>query len=419
MCQLTFLQGDAPIVKAMLGNLTLTNANDNNKDGHGFYFFKPISKYYRTKDSGSDLVFNSDYWDIVEKCVGDNDEVAVLSHVRSASIGFKAVKTLNAHPFIVDNIILAHNGTLDTDNEKLEIKNRIDSFWFAHRLAAIVNKKKLTPEHIAKTMEDFTGKFAFLIVDLSQPTKLFIVKGRTADLHYGIWKDKAGNNRCYTINTSKMNMYNIAAPMFWRSIIGEDITLEKDAIVEFEDESIYIWDTKTKLLEKTDVEIKERYPVVKTTTHHANSREGDNGYWNNYGRPEVNRNYSGSHGENSIEKLTGRICNKAYKFSLCFSEVNYLFVMMFGYSILFSEKDDLLIFEELIDKLENVWKTQGKGKKETKWKNVRSLFAIQQEHTPMIEMYEKFPKLKFPWWFNSKAGFKNVRSRIQSGNLNG
>lgn len=421
MCQLTFLQGDARIVKAMLGNLTLSNANDNNKDGHGFFFFKPVSKYYRTKDSGSDLVFNSAYWDIVEKCAGDNDELAVLAHVRSASIGFREIKTLNAHPFIVDNIILAHNGTLEAEDDKLEIKDRIDSFWFTHRLATIVNKEKLTPEHIAKAMEDFRGKFAFLIADLTQPTKLFIVKGRSADLYYGVWKDKAGNNKCYAVNTSKMNMYNVAAPMFWRSILGEEISLDKEDIEEFDDESIYIWDVAKKTLDKTDVKIPERTTITKTTTvHHGGySRAEDSEYWNNYGRPPVNRNYADRQGENSVEKLVGRVCYASHKFNLSFSEMNYLFTMLYGYSILFSEKESLKSFEEFLEKLEKSWETQGEGKKENSWINVRNIFAVSCEDIPMIEIYEKFPKLKFPWWFNAKSGFKNVRSRIQSGNFNG
>ena len=95
MCQLSFLQGDARIVKAMLGNLTLLNSNDNNKDGHGFYMFNPIGKYYRSKNAGHELVFDDKYWDVVDSCVEDNKEVAMLSHVRSASVGFKEIKREN------------------------------------------------------------------------------------------------------------------------------------------------------------------------------------------------------------------------------------------------------------------------------------------------------------------------------------
>jgi hypothetical protein len=266
-------------------------------------------------------------------------------------------------------------------------------------------------------MEDFRGKFAFLIVDLLQPTKLFIVKGRTADLNYGVWKNKNGEPLCYAINTKKMNLYNVAVPMFWRTITGEDIFLKATEVKEFDDESIYIWDIESKTLEKTAVEIKERPFISKTTVHRSRGFVQNDDYWGNrHYQPPVNNT---TVSDSSVEKLVWNICVTARKYAMSFSEINYLHTLMFGYSILFSEKGDLQNLYELLEKFEKSWKTQGVEKKEDAYRRLRAEYATKFPGYPMIELYEKDNKLKFPWWFNAKSGFKHVRSRIQSGNLNG
>lgn len=409
MCQLTFLHGQTPFVKAVLGNLTLMNSAGNS-DGHGFYFPPPVKSYYKTKVSGGDKVFEDDYWEMIENCVNDLEEVSVLSHVRSASINQKIINAENAHPHHAGSIILMHNGTLEPDDILLEIDDRIDSYWFTKRLADIVGRKHLKPEHISKAMEDFRGKFAFLIADTKQPDIVFIVKGKSASLGIANFVDEDGNNICFAVNTMKKNLETIMLPMIWRAIMSRDVFLAEEP-KELEDESIYIYDIPTGSLILTEQEIKERDFLRKT------SPVSNRGAYSGMGFSE---NHVSSYQSASSEgRLVYELCISANDMHLSFSELNHIFLLMHGCSILYANEQEIRSTAEFLVKLRKTWETNSTKKKTKLWIESVESFSKKAPDFPLISLYEMVPKFRFPWFLNSTGGLKNVRSRIKEWNNNG
>lgn len=406
MCQLTLLHGDVNLVKAILGNLTLVNSTGN-KDGHGIYFPPPIKKFYKTEENGGDKVFNDTYWEMIERCVGDLDEVCLISHVRSASQTQKIINVENSHPHQVGNIILMHNGTLEAEDDKLEVEDRIDSFWFTKRLSEVCGRKYLKPYHITETMEDFRGKFAFLIADLRQPKLIYVVRGRTAELGYTNYINDAGENVCFAINTVEKNLGNLVLPMMWRATTGEKITAEEPK--ELDKESIYIYDIPKGSLIKTDQEIKERsiYTSKTVTTRYQNDANWR--HRNSY-RP-VNHMIAATD-----DNVIFEVSKIARAMLLSFSELNYLYFLMFGCSLLFMDTDTLKVFHEFLKKLEKT-SEQGKGKKEKIWRENYIKYCGKTDTPVYLEIYEMAPKMRFPWFLNSNSGLKKyVRPCIEKWN---
>lgn len=411
MCQLTFLHGQTPFVKALLGNLTLINSAGN-KDGHGVYFPPPIKQYYKTKLSGGETIYSNEYWDMIEDLVGDNEELCLMSHVRSASLNHKEINVANAHPHKVGSIVLMHNGTLETDtNMALEIEDRIDSYWYTARLASIVGRKHLKPEHIAEAMEDFRGKFAFLIADTKQPNIIYMAKGKSAGLGYANFVDVDGNKVCFAVNTMKSNLETVSLPIFWRAIVGKEISLD-DEPKDLDDESIYIYDIPAGSLVKTEQELKERPSYVRSSTPANRSAYSSEGYVG-YGR-------GGSYQTASSEdRLVFEMCRNANDMRLSFGELNHIFFLINGCSILYASSDDIKIMAEFIEKLKKTWEGSSNKKKATLWRKTREEFSEKAPDFSPIWIYQMAQDFRFPWFVNSTKGLKNVRSRVKEWDTDG
>jgi len=413
MCQLTLLHGETRIVKALLGNLTLVNSTGN-KDGHGIYFAPPIKKFYKTQLNGGDKVFEDKYWEMIEDSVGDLKEICLMSHVRSASQTQRIISVQNAHPHQVGNIMLMHNGTLEPDDDKLEIEGRIDSFWFTKRLSEICGRKFLKPELIAKTLEEFKGKYAFLIADLRQPKIIYVVRGRLADLGFTNYYDAGGNNICFAINTMKKNLPTQGLPMFWRSVTGEEIHVDEPK--DLDTESIYIYDIPNATLVKTDQEITERSLYTKTPT--KDSTQWDNRHGRNWNRGHLSGTTHISAA--TSDKAVFEVSQLALEMKLSFSELNYIYFLMFGHSILFVDADNLKLLQEFLEKLKKTSDGQGKGKKENLWRAIYCAYSLKTDAPVYLEIYEIADKARFPWFFNANSGLKkHVRSCIQKWNSDG
>lgn len=416
MCQLTLLHGDTKLVKAMLGNLTLVNSTGNS-DGHGIYFAPPIKKFYKTQLSGGEKVFINDYWKMVDNSIGEEKEICLMSHVRSASQTQKIINVENAHPHQVGNIMLMHNGTLEPEDDTLEVEGKIDSYWFTKRLADICGRKHLKPEHIAKAMEDFRGKFAFLIADLRQPKIVYVVRGRLADLGYTSYYNADGKNICFAVNTKKASLNTLVLPMFWRSLTGEELFVDEPK--DLDTESIYIYNIPTGELVKTDQKIEERSIYSKTTTTHVNrtqnwNRHQERNNWNN--RHNRSTHISAADGDKAVFE----VANLSRRMCLSFSELNYIYYLMFGHSLLFIDASNLKIFQEFLEKLKKTYDGQGGGKKENLWRSIYCTYSEKSNSPKYLEIYDIADKSRFPWFFNANSGLKKyVRSCIQKWNPNG
>jgi predicted glutamine amidotransferase len=418
MCQLTLLHGETKFVKAMLGNLTLVNSTGN-KDGHGIFFPEPIKKIYKTEEAGSDKIYEDSYWKMIEKCIGDTEETFLISHVRSASQTQKVINVDNAHPHQAGNIILMHNGTLEPEDDKLEVEGRIDSYWFTKRLAEICGRKYLKPEHIAQTMKEFRGKFAFLIADLRQPKIVYISRGRMADLGYTNYYDAEGNNLCFAVNTMKKNLGTVGLPMFWRAITGQKIYMDDPK--ELDSESIYIYDIPQGTLVKTKQKIEERSIFTKTST--TGNRNRTSGY-----RPHNRHGTewdSPNHGVVNIsaaesDKTVFSVAEYAVKMKLSFSELNHIYFLMYGHSVLFADIEEMKALDEFLEKLYKTYKGQGKGKKENVWRQIRALYSKRTDTPIFLEIYRIADKARFPWFFNANSGLKkHVRPSVQKWDSDG
>jgi predicted glutamine amidotransferase len=185
MCQLILLNlRDANLHRAFLPTF-LQIASIGNTDGTGFLTVNEKEwSVYRSIQSASDIVELG--LDVRENVISS---YPVMGHVRYASKGI-AITEANTHPFAGSRYILAHNGRLYGKDEKVVYNAKeddnlaSDSLTFLKSLEKVSkdNPKKSFLEIINKTMEDFKGKFAFLIYD-SITDIHYVARGDTADLH--------------------------------------------------------------------------------------------------------------------------------------------------------------------------------------------------------------------------------------------
>lgn len=132
---------------------------------------------------GPSHLFHEDVYEkITERAAKECD--AIIGHGRLATIGEVSAK--NAHPFVVDNISLVHNGTLsnfDQLRKKHNLVNvKVDSLLCAHLL------NKLTPEEFKEEIE---GAYAFIWYD-SRDGFLYVMKNSERPLYlhkttYSTW----------------------------------------------------------------------------------------------------------------------------------------------------------------------------------------------------------------------------------------
>jgi glucosamine 6-phosphate synthetase-like amidotransferase/phosphosugar isomerase protein len=402
MCQLTYLHGYTDIVQAYLMNLTLLNASNGNKDGHGYFLFP--NSIWKSKEDEQSLIVESDYFDRLDKMVGDQKIISIMSHVRSASRGFE-VTDENAHPFKLGHLILIHNGTLEAEDKKDEITGKIDSYWFLKKLDYIVGKSKLTPEHIAEASKAFKGKFAFLIHDLLQPNILFIAKGK-ADLYYARSVNDKKEQILFVINTSKRSLQVCLVDVFYRIFFKSDIIMDEPKA--FDDESIYIYNILTSELNKTKVKIEEK-PIYITCESDFSGYMGFRGSLHQGINVPIN-SHTGHYIDTANDRaIVSNIIEHSNNLGLCFSEINALTQHITGNSIIFCDDDDA---EITINALKWLEKDCAVTNKIDLWRDIKKLAK-----GIAIDTYRDY-KIQFPWSINSKNGLKHALNRVQKRNNN-
>ena len=410
MCQLTLIHGRSDVARVLLPNLTLSNSIDNNKDGHGYFVIPTM--IWRTIDPGNKIVFEDEYHDSLKEYIGDRKEVAIISHVRSASYKFRDMLDVeHTHPFQCGNLVLMHNGTLIPKDSKLEIDNTIDSYWFTQYLASIVGKEKLTPEHIAKAMEEFIGKFALFIVDMKQPNKIFIAKGKIATLYETTIVDGRNKILARVLNTSKQNLHFSSLPMYWRAFKSTSLKINEPK--ELDDESIYIYDINKAELIKSDVTIEEETTSTTTTIHIDGRFMGQQGAYSGYDHWSEENSYGAP---KTLDSMIDKISDMAFKMKLRFTDVNLLFSIVCGSSIMFADKMDVQIFHKFMNLLMEEYDNRV-GKKLPNWTLIQQSFYNEFPHGTGLEIYEK-TNLNFPWFLQSGSRIKNVSNRIKAGSFN-
>lgn len=200
MCQLTYCNLHDAYLNTLMIYFLSTIGSVRHDDGCGVICSD--NKIWKSKHQAKNL---TNLGEILYESVQDNKPVPF--HIRMATHGI-AVNDENAHPFTGKHFILMHNGTLlpKDGSEPKDKEKDSDSLRFLNALDAMKDKKKDTsfPEIFNETMENFSGKFAFIIRDIDTKTD-YIVRGKTAEL-YVSYLTINGKASGYVVNTSNSTM---------------------------------------------------------------------------------------------------------------------------------------------------------------------------------------------------------------------
>lgn len=311
---------------------------------------------------------------------------AVPAHIRAASFGIEVNKE-NSHPFDGKHFILMHNGTLvpRDGKEPKDKKKDSDSLKFLKALddEKENNPKGKFPDIFNKAMENFAGKFAFIIRE-KETNKDYIIRGRTADLYISnllINDEFVG----YVIDTNKDTMkqgfpyfINIA-----QLTTGNEYKFSEPTLLK--QETIF-WAKDNGIKELGDA--KEFTPPIPEPVSKIN--------YNDRTESSIVPFQSKSKttiGNNTKEiaeliNLSGKIHDFLKSNSLSLVDLQFIFKQMSNCSLLEVTKNDLVLFVDyLITKL---------AAKKAIRKQVRNI--LNGKSFP-LSLYGKY-NLEYPWTLN-------------------
>jgi hypothetical protein len=365
--------------------LLQNNSRLNNKDGYGFYQCGS-DKIFKDVRPPSNLLSLSDGF----QKSGKNP---IIAHVRMASAtNKKLIATEYCHPFAKENIVLAHNGTLECNNEAYKDETKIDSQIFLDVLFDEYSKNKNMPESIINAYKNFTGKFAFLITD-SLTGRCWAVRGTTAELHISyldIVTDKLNdegkfisNRLGYVINTNGVDL-SFSLLQFQNTVnlmrLGKIVYSEPRIL-----EANSIFELGKYVVQKTGA-IKESYPIAKvftqnefssTQSHYVTSRE-------------------------SVRREESAVMGFINKYSVDFKYIDLLCYLINNKGILQIHVDE---FDKLADYLES--KHDVRTTKE--WKG---LINVCKNEFDLFEIH-KLTGLEFPYFINPYLDIRKAKRDIK------
>jgi predicted glutamine amidotransferase len=314
MCQLTYMNLPKSFLHVGLSLQLVTNASRNNHDGWGIF----------TEQTGVLKSAESANYKLGSILSDKNLSTPAIGHVRLKSAAYKVLPAdvANSHPFEKKNIILAHNGTLSS--EVFTDETKIDSEIFADALDTHLETTKESVEiALPKLMENFTGKFAFMIYD-KRNKSWYASRGNTADLY--IAHISLNDRPYYIVNTEKDSLDNWCAQFFLiAGALGNKIHLVKNIFL-LERESIF---KLTREEPKKVGEVKENYPKV---THVPVTYPAGTNYstWKG-GRNLADSDDAGFLGMGKLGILNG----------VNFKEIDELFFLCIGKSILICDEAEI------------------------------------------------------------------------------
>jgi predicted glutamine amidotransferase len=263
MCQLSFISlGDRKLNSLALLTQSATNTETIHQDGFGY--FTKSDGWWKT-DISPHIMINNGY--LIRRNIKSSDPI--IAHVRHATAtgGVKEINIANSHPFEREHIVLAHNGTLEfKEKGKMnlpEYKGMIDSEIFTDYLNSKIDVNKPFPETLAEVMEEWQGKFAFLI--FYKPTEsYYAVRGRTAKLH--VFEFCPGGNYSGLIVNTELDSLKKGMIRFVNQcqLRGMNITWSQDSFSELPEESIFQYNPEDRRLVKLPISIRENEMPVRT-----------------------------------------------------------------------------------------------------------------------------------------------------------
>jgi len=173
-----------------------------------------------------------------------------IGHTRWATHGSPEEK--NAHPHITDKVAVVHNGIIENNNQLrnqlieagVKFSSDTDTEVVCHIITSYLNSGLSAYDSIRATMSDVRGTYAFGVLILNEPNKLFAVRGGSP-LAIG-----SANNKNF-----------IGSDTYSLSAYSENITYLKDGdVAEIENDSYRIFDQSNSLVER------EKQSIIESVT---------------------------------------------------------------------------------------------------------------------------------------------------------
>ena len=173
-----------------------------------------------------------------------------VGHTRWATHGSPEEK--NAHPHITDKVAVVHNGIIENNNQLrnqlieagVNFSSDTDTEVVCHIITSYLNSGLSAYDSIRATMSDVKGAYAFGILILNEPNKLFAVRGGSP-LAIG----SANNENFIGSDTYSLSAYS------------DNITYLKDGdVAEIENDSYRIFDHSNSLVER------EKQSIIESVT---------------------------------------------------------------------------------------------------------------------------------------------------------
>lgn len=398
MCELIVCNANNREMNKLLMTLLIYTDGKINKDGFGIY----QHSLAKTNVSGS---FCSNLGTVVSNNI--KDKSLVIGHTRLASLvnRTQGITVENAHPFETNNLVLAHNGTLVMNEDKVkttEYKDKIDSEVFT--LEAEKNYNGDLVDCIRKTMEDFSGKFAFLAHD-KNTKEFYAIRGASAKLHISYLTikvpDKEGVEDTkdqiigYVINTDDddLNHCLLLFSNIWQLTHNERISYTKPELLKI--------DTAFKLGKYAIEEVgkvEEKIKVVAVQTYNAtrfsysrDASEDDEDTWCSW--------RTGGVVGKDIEEFSSFLNTFITNNKLSIEELDELLTNGFGIPLLSMERADFPAVKSYINRL-----TARNSKKAKKlWGELCALAPSKSS------LYEK---LQFPYFVNNKIDLITLKQEL-------
>jgi predicted glutamine amidotransferase len=394
MCQLTYANLHEPYLNSLaiylLGKIGSAEKHD---DGVGFIC--PSNKIWKSEKSAHKI---TNLGNIISNSIVDGQPIPF--HIRQATWGIE-VKKENSHPFDGKHFILMHNGTLLPRNgeEPVDKNKDSDSLKFLQALdkARDDSNDGTFEEIFNKAMEEFAGKFAFIIRE-KETNKDYIVRGRTAEL----WIVKVTMNKKeqgYLVNTSKDTLKEMFFEFtnIWDLFYNEEVEfsepklLNLETIYVAEDEDVKKIGTATEVTPIKVIEPNKNTSLVPRTTRNRSYNDGFDEYVNNKDIREI------------IEKAA-KVHDYLSEHSMGLIDFQIMLQIIAGVSILEITEEDMNMFIDYeIPKISANKKVRGQVKK-----------LLNDQYFPN-ELYksEENPsgKLEYPWPVNSAEDVINALTR--------
>jgi hypothetical protein len=382
MCQLTLSNLNDPKLNKYYMYCQLMVNSTTNKDGYGIYTSGKMFKSSKAFEQDENRIENTKTLFTKYPAIG---------HVRIATSynGKRIIDDKSSHPFETEKIILSHNGTLEIKDVTELTKYpdvTVDSQLFTIKLTEMYVDCTFY-EALKKTMDLFTGRFAFLIYDKVEH-KYYVVRGN-ASLHISFIKIN-GTNCGFVVNT-EVGALNSGLRNFVNLVtLISNNKVEFTTPVELDKETVFEVNSDT-LVGIGELKENAKVYVYDNTKFKNAAYYDDDDYWGRNWR----RGGAWDKEEEKHKELFEKLADICIKYSLSIVELDSLSFYIFGMGLAYLTSIEAKQLLDLFDKCLNGFFTK---KKQEIWKEL--LLG-----TTCIALYNDY-NLQLPYFINGEDKLK-------------